>query len=193
MSSTDSKTAKIQAHFKNLASIAPVLNTASDELTKAIRGLDQALKKLNIGLSVWVTFAERTEDPGDGQYNLEQIGYTKLNGEWGLALRHIWGHERYDAHNEDGPWLFSDAPRDMRLRSTDKIPEVIESLGNEAVKTTKAMQRKSLEVRELAGAIEQISTSAQPTIPKALSEAALKTLRAGGLANTLTPFKEGSK
>jgi len=193
MSSTDSKTAKIQAHFKNLTSIAPVLNAASDELTKAIRGLDQALKKLNIGLSVWVTFAVRHEDSGDDEYDLEQIGYTKLNGEWGLGLRRIWGNERFDTQYQDGPWLFSDAPRDMRLRSTDKIPDVIEELGKEAVKTTKAMQQKSLEVRELAGAIEQISTSTQPIISKALSEAALKTLRAGGLIDTLTPYKEGSK
>jgi len=188
MSSTDSKIAKIQAHFQTLSAVAPTLNSASDELSKAIHSLDQALKKLNVGLTVWVTFADRTANPGDGSYNAEQIGYTKLNGEWGLALRHVWGDETFDAHNEDGPWLFSDAPRDMRLRSTDKIPDVIEKLGKEAVNTTKAMQQKTLEVRDLASAIGQIANSPQSG-PKtaAFFQSALTAITDAGAK------KEGSK
>jgi hypothetical protein len=185
MSSTDSKITKIQTHFKTLSSVAPALNTASDELSKAIRSLDQSLKKLNVGLSVWVSFADHTDEPGDGSYNLEQIGYTKVSGEWGLALRHIWGHEAFDSHSQEGPWLFTDAPRDMRIRSIDKIPEVVEQLGNEAIQTTKKMQQRTIEVRDLASAIEQIGNS-QPD-PKSL------TSYQGALAAIIGTTKAGDK
>jgi hypothetical protein len=73
--------------FQNLAKLAPTLNAASDELTKAIGSLEQSLKKLNIGVSAWVTFADLTDEPGRGEYDYQQVGYTKLKSEWGIALR----------------------------------------------------------------------------------------------------------
>ena len=103
MASSDSKIAQIQTHFQTLSSVAPTLNAASDELTKAVGYLDVTLKKLNVGISVWVTFADLTGYPDDGDYDLEQIGYTKLNGEWGLALRHIWGNHATDDYHCEGP------------------------------------------------------------------------------------------
>lgn len=152
MTSTDSKIQKIQTNFQALSAVASTLNAASDEFTRVVGALDEALKKLNIGLTVWVSFADRSpHDPS--LYDVDQIGYHKVGSKWGIALRHIWGEEQYDDHHEEGPWLFSDAPREMRLRSIDKIPEVIEKLVKEASNTTKAIQEKTKEVRELAEAI----------------------------------------
>src|SRR5215472_6474492 len=56
MASSDSKVEKIQTHFQVLSNAASQLNAASDELTRVIGVLDEALKKLNVGLTVWVTF-----------------------------------------------------------------------------------------------------------------------------------------
>jgi len=162
MASNDSKVAKIQIHFQALSQIASSLNTASDELTKTVSTLDESLKKLNVGLNVWVTFRSRGDDEPQ-MYDEDQIGYCKVNGVWGIALRRIWGDQIRDEHNGDGPWLFNDAAREMRLLSVDKIPEVIEELGKEASKVTKRIQEKTKEVRELADAIKGKTSLAERT------------------------------
>jgi hypothetical protein len=156
MNSTDPKT-----NFEALSTVAASLNSASDEFTQVISVLDDPLKKLNIGLTVWVIFEDRGDEQDPSRYDCDQIGYCKVDGKWGIALRHIWGHEAFDAHNEDGPWLFKDAPREMRLRSVDKIPELIKALSEEASRTTKKIQEKTKEVRELAGAIGSVTTEAK--------------------------------
>jgi hypothetical protein len=156
MTSSDSKVAKIQTHFLALTKTAAALNAASDELTKVVANLDEALKKLNVGLTVWVTFVSWDTGTEFG-YNNEQIGYCKVNGKWGIALQHVWGDESEDYEKQDGPWLFNDGPREMRLRGVDKIADVIEKLAKAASDTTKQVEQKTEEVRELATAISALA------------------------------------
>jgi hypothetical protein len=153
MASDSSKVSKIQTNFQALSSIAGSLNAASDELTRTVGILDESLKRLNIGLSVWVQFSSVSFEDEPEQYDEGQIGYCKVKGTWGIALRRIWGHQAFDRYNEDGPWLFNDAPRAMRLQSVDKIPRIIEELAKEAVDTTKRIEAKTKEVRDLAEAV----------------------------------------
>jgi hypothetical protein len=159
MTSSESKIEKIQTHFKTLSSLAPTLNTASDELTKAVTVLDEALKKLNVGLSAWVTFRSRAAHPSatDEEYDVDQIGYHKVEGKWGIALRHVWGNYALEEFRVEGPWLFNDAPRELRLLGVEEIPELIEALSKEASETAKKVQEKTKEVRELASVLEKIA------------------------------------
>jgi hypothetical protein len=158
---TDVKIAKIQTSFQALSEIAPELNTASDELTIAVSYLDEALKKLNIGLAAWVAFQTRGYEDAPQAYDEDQIGYSKVNGVWGIALRHIWGDPGRDEYGHDGPWLFNDASREMRLQSIDKIPDVIEKLAKDALSTKKKIEAKTTEVRTLADAIGPIVSKAK--------------------------------
>lgn len=154
---TDSKIAKLQIDFVTLSETASALNAASDRLTQTVSILDEALKRLNLGLPVWVNFESRDVDVNEPMlYDLDQIGYYKVNGTWGLAIQHIWGDEGADWEKKEGPWLFNDASRDMRLRSVDKIPEVISELSRVASHTTKRVQEKTDRVLELAKAITQV-------------------------------------
>jgi hypothetical protein len=157
MTSGDPKIAKVITHFEALSSAASSLNTASDELTRDVGTLEDALKKLNVGLTVWVPFRIR-EDDGSDAYDQDEIGYAKVQSNWGIALRRIWGDERRDEQFEAGPWAFNDAPRELRLLAVDKIPEVIEALAKAALVTTKRIQEKTKEMRELAGAISAVTT-----------------------------------
>jgi hypothetical protein len=203
MTSNDSKIAKIQTNFQALSETASSLNSASNELTKVVGRLDEALKKLNVGLSAWVTFEDRLPHE-DLQYDCDQIGYCKVEGKWGISIRHIWGDERWDTKNEDGPWLFNDAPREMRLRSVDEIPQLIESLSTKAANTAKKIQEKTKEVGELAAAIESANQAKRTALAERVAaaranvaakataspEAAIKQLIFKGIPNTT---KEGSK
>src|ERR1700687_361370 len=127
MSLNDSQIAKIQAHFQTLSSVAPALNSASDELNHCLASLDESLKKLNAGLTVWVTF--RSRGVAEDQYDDQQIGYTKVDGKWGIAIRHVWGNYATEQFGEEGTWFFNDAPRELRLLAVDQLPELIEALG----------------------------------------------------------------
>lgn len=153
MASTESQVEKIQKHFQALSGIASSLNTASDELTKTVGALDEALKKLNIGLSVWVTFHDRSDKDSPELYDYDQIGYCKVNGTWGIAIQNVRGDASVDRHESEG-WLFTDAPREMRVQAVDKIPELIEALSKRASETKKKIEEKTKQVKSLADAIK---------------------------------------
>jgi hypothetical protein len=165
MSFDESTLGKTQLHFEALAELASSLNKASDELTKVVGILDEALKKLNVGLTVWVDFDGRGEDEEPWLFDDDQIGYCKVNGKWGIAVQRVWGDQQRGEYASDGPWLFNDAPREMRLKSVDKIPAVIEKLGKEAFETTKRVQQKTEQVRALASAIGQVANAGKTQSP----------------------------
>ncbi|MFZ0882696.1 MAG: hypothetical protein WAN14_04810 [Candidatus Acidiferrales bacterium] len=164
MSLGDPKIEKIAVNFRELSSVASTLNTASDELTKVVTLLDEALRSLNIGIAAWTTFTSYTSEPAE-EFDYEQIGYCKVNGKWGIAIQRVWGNYNRGEDEIDGPWLFSDAPREMRLNSVDKIPELIGVLSQKASETAKKIQEKTLEVRELAGVIERIASAKKTGLP----------------------------
>jgi len=164
MTSGDQKIAKIQSHFQTLSAEAKLLNQASDELTNVVGILDDTLGKLNLGLSVWVLITTWTDDidisPSAGitvspvnRYSKDEIGYSKVSGKWGIALRRVNGDDMSGDEEVEGPWLFHDAPRQLRLSSVDKIPELVQKLSEEASDAAKKIQKKAQEVRELAAAI----------------------------------------
>jgi hypothetical protein len=157
MASSDSKFDNVPLQFKALTSAAASLNTASQELSKVIDVLDEALKKLHIGLTVWSAF--RYRDVEQPEYDQDEIGYSKVDGTWGITLRRVWGNLERDEEHESGPWHFNDAPRNLRLAGVDAIPNLIEALFNEAVATTKQVHAKTEKVRELASVIERIANS----------------------------------
>jgi hypothetical protein len=154
--------------------------------------LDESLKKLNIGLSVWVDDADCASEPWC--YDKNQIGYCKVNGEWGFALRRVWGDDQRDDYYSEGPWLFNDAPREMRLRLVDKIPDVIEALDKEASETAKRVQEKTKDVRELAEAIEKITNKPRTLSERiAAGEQSLTNGRTGTLRDLIGDSRERSK
>ncbi len=161
MTSSDAKLQKIQTHFQALTETASSLNASSDELTRVVGILDEALKKLNVGLTVWVTFLTWAEEPP--RYIYEQIGYCKVNNKWGIALHRVFGDEALGEEREDGPWSFNDAPREMRLQGVDKLPELIAALNSEAVKTVNKIKEKTESVRNIAAAVTEISKTPKTT------------------------------
>jgi hypothetical protein len=149
------KAVDIGTRFRSLSTTAASLNKTSDELTEVVGILDEALKNLNIGLTVWESFAFGAEEPPD--YSADQIGYAKVNGRWGIALRSIWGNESYDDHHSDGPWLFGEAPRELRIQAVDHLPKVIQKLAKEAAETVKKLNAKAKDVRGLIAVVEDVT------------------------------------
>lgn len=146
--------------FKDLADSAARLNSSSDELGKAIRPIDAALKKLNLGVAAWYPYYGSENPDPDGSYYCRHIGYAKVSGKWGLALSTVSGNVNADVHAEE-EWLFNDAPRSMRLEALDYIPDLLEHLVKEANKVAEDLQKKAETARQLADTISALTATTE--------------------------------
>jgi hypothetical protein len=166
----DSLAERVQSCFVQLSSVASDLNTVSDELGKSIAEIDGALKKLNLGVSVWVVIKGGEDGPS---YWSDDIGYSKIDGKWGIALRTVRGSYPEDEERVEA-WLFSDAPRPMRLAAIEKLPEMLKKLSEEAARTTEKIRNSLAEAQAVAAAVK--GAAGAPQIGK-LRNAVLQALR----------------
>jgi hypothetical protein len=148
----DSPTERVNAAIKKLSVAAIDLNTASDELGKAIAILDAALKKLNLGISAWLQLSGN-EDPYGGDWWSRDIGYTKIRDRWGIALRDRKGDYNNPQFDQSEEWLFNEGPRWLRIVAVGKIPELLEALLKQAEDTTKKIKGKTAEAQQIGAAI----------------------------------------
>jgi hypothetical protein len=119
MTSSGPRVPTIRESYQQLSYEAKTLNSASDEFTRSVRVLDEAICRLQVGVSVWVPFRSWGESP---EYAACEIGYAKVNGEWGISIREIEGNEATDYEHVNQLWLFPDAPRELRLDSVEQLP-----------------------------------------------------------------------
>ena len=167
MNSKGDSLARIQTSLRQLSSAASDLNTLSDQIGKVVARFDAELQKLNVGVPAWTRFRESTSQDRM-HYSSDQVGYDKINGKWGLAIKTLSGHELEDEYSTYQEWLFNDAPRALRLKAIDKLPDVFEHLLVEVANTTKAVDKKLKELQELATALEPLSpTAGKPSAERA--------------------------
>jgi len=143
---------KVQSSYQKLHSVAVDLNATSDQIGKPIVELDSALKKLNLGISAWVTVLSETKPNGTVRH--ADIGYAKIDGTWGIALRHVKGDY---SHPDPEEWLFNDAPRSLRLAAIGHIPDLLEKLSKEAVETTAELKKQLSTVQEVAAVVKKLA------------------------------------
>jgi hypothetical protein len=161
----ESLSAKVQASFQKLSSVATELNAVSDELGKCVTDLDAALKKLNLGVTTWLEIRSR-EDDQTGDYSSDYLGYAKVGGRWGIALSKTTGNRNYGPDTgPDEEWVFNDGPRELRLASIAKIPELLNKLGDEATAMAEDVRNKLGEAQEVAEAIKLVANESKGTRP----------------------------
>lgn len=155
-SSQFSLSARVSAAYLQLSSVATDLNVVSDALGKAVSDIDEGLKKLNLGVTAWVRVAYVESSPEDSSYEIEEIGYEKVNGKWGIAIRTRSGDDRHPEYAETvQEWPFNEAARSSRLRAIEKIPELLNKLNEEATKVAKEVQAKLADAQAVAGAVQE--------------------------------------
>jgi|ERR1019366_6647187 hypothetical protein len=147
---------RVEASYRELAQVAADLNAVSDELGKSVSDLDAVLKTLNLGVTVWTAIRSHSgAEYGQTWYSSEEIGYAKIGGRWGVALRTVKGDEQDPDDESVEAWLFNDAPRSMRLLGIEKIPELLEKLSKEAIETTTRIKGKLAEAQEVAAVVKK--------------------------------------
>ncbi|HEY0307042.1 MAG TPA: hypothetical protein VGB94_02690 [Acidobacteriaceae bacterium] len=170
MSEIPSIATSVSASYLELTKAAEVLNGVTDAFGKAVSEIDDALKKLNLGIMAWVKVDEEGADSDDPTYYIEEIGYSKIGGKWGIALRTRVGNLAYgDDDREDvESWLFNEATRTLRLKAIVKLPELVNKLSQEAAKMTNQLQSKLADAQAIAVALNP--PKSKGFIVKGLSE-----------------------
>ena len=155
MSSSESASnaEQIRSSFSELTRATEYLNRVSDGLSEAINALDEALSNLNVGIVSWVTFASCDDDDQPWIRTTEELGYSKVRNKRGISLRVVQHNDQIDEVEVESEWLFNEAPREMRIRAVDHLPELIKALTTEATSTAKRVAAKALFASKLADAI----------------------------------------
>ena len=153
----DSLAERVQASYLELSAVAADLNNVSDELGKSVVEIDAALKKLNLGISVWVGVHHWSDDDGLDFYD-EEIGYGKVQNKWGISLRTISGNRQWPDQDTVELWSFNDGPRTLRLNSIEKLPELLTTLSKEAVATTLKIKNKLADAQAVALAVSDAAS-----------------------------------
>jgi hypothetical protein len=153
----------VTSFYSELRSVAADLNAVSDELGKSITQIDNVLKNLNLGITVWMEIrgGHGEIERGDQSYWSEDIGYSKFGGRWGICLRRVDGDDSHDVWDAD-TWLFNDAPRALRLVAIDHLVGLLQKLSEEGQTTTQKIQAKLADAQEVATAIIKASRPLMP-------------------------------
>ena len=129
----------------SLAATAANLNNVSKELTQLVERLNGALQRLNLGVTAWVELNGYSDNSTTWS---EELGYSRIGREWGLALRNTKHDHHLDEFEVLDGWPFNEAPRELRVRAIGKIPQLLKKLDQVA-----------------NGIVEEISESIDVTVP----------------------------
>jgi len=163
----ESLSAKVQSSYQQLSKVAADLNAVSDELGKSIAELDAALKKLNLGVTTWVQ-VKACADPQTGDFEGDYLGYAKVGGKWGIALRKTSGNCNWAPDEPPEEWLFNEGPRELRLAAIEKIPELLNKLSEAATKMAANVRERLGEAQQVAEAIKLVAN--EPKSSRAASK-----------------------
>jgi hypothetical protein len=123
----------IREAFNSLSEVAHDINNSSDYLNEVVDRIQEKLNELNLGISVW--YEEGTE---------LDIGYTKLDGKWGLVIGSI------KSENESKTeYHFKDAPREARIEAIILLPGLIEKIYAEAEKLEARINNAAVEANNI--------------------------------------------
>ena len=101
------------------------------------------------------------DDRGEHWWSRD-VGYTKIGDKWGIALKIASGNNNHPLDDSNEDWLFSEAPRWMRIEAVGKIPDMLEALLKAAEDTTKKIQDKTVQAYELAVAMNNVAEEVKP-------------------------------
>ena len=145
---------KTPSSLDALSDTAKNVNKASRRLTEAVDQVNAALKRLNLGIPVWIPTKSSPDNPGHVQ-EYEELGYAKVKGKWGICIRHTVESAAPDP--DETEWHFEDAPRDMRIRGAHFLQKLIVELNEQGDKAAKDIDEQATKAENLATTLNEIA------------------------------------
>jgi hypothetical protein len=145
---------KTPSSLDALSDTAKNVNKASRRLTEAVDQVNAALKKLNLGIPVWIPTWSGPDIPGQVQ-ETEEIGYAKVKGKWGVCIRLTVEHAGPDPDVTE--WHFEDAPRDMRICGAEFLQKLILAINEQGEKAAKEIDKQATDIESLATTLNEVA------------------------------------
>src|SRR5207244_1060179 len=89
-------------------------------------------------------------------FSRQYVGYAQVKGEWRIAIQTSDGSDYSPERSDDEIWSFNDAPRHLRVKAIDKLPDLIEALVKTADATAERLKQKVEPAQELAAAVNAL-------------------------------------
>jgi hypothetical protein len=143
------------AAFRRLLQSSGQLNQASDILGSSVAQVDETLRSLNLGIPAKVRFHGTADEDG---FVDQCLVYDKYDGRWCLLITSVSGPDggdESDFHYE--VWPFGDAPRTLRTKAIDVLPQLLETLVTLTDDATREVQSKAQQATELAQTLKSIA------------------------------------
>ena len=120
-----SVSSRAAAALSLLKPIAKSVSDAAAALATPVMGVDAELKRMHIAFEAWVTYKTSSYEH---LYTNWDIGYSRIGGRWGIALRIVRGDHTDPEDTRVENWHFNESPLYLRHRAVDKLPELLEAL-----------------------------------------------------------------
>ena len=136
-----------------------------------------------------MTIARSSCEDGSIWYT-EQLGYAKIAGKWGLAIQTEEGG--YGIEPDYETFSFNDAPRQLRVKAIETIPDLLEKMILVANETSAKIEQKIVEVHQIEFALNPIPTPAPqpPAVPyRAVTSTRVKAVAAEQTQPEVLPQK----
>lgn len=147
--------------LRELKTIAPHLNESSDSLNSILTQINEQLKELNMGLTVWLEgppLSNRGVEPSiyqkrHGVYAVDEkelLGYAKLKNGWELAVQNVTLEHGLFEGDENCPFTnvkegeirpLLECSRDIRSRSIELLPDLFGLLKKKAEEVIKNLDK----------------------------------------------------
>lgn len=145
---------KAQTKLQALTNAAQNLNELSDRLTAQVAEIETTINKLNLGVRA-VVDVETSSDDGLSTCVL-RLGYGKVDGKWGFTIDQFLEPDPEDTYEK---WAFKDAPRDLRLKVVERIPQLLDELTTTSIKLASVINEKITVTKQLAASFKLSSTA----------------------------------
>jgi hypothetical protein len=158
-------TGKAEQSLRKLQSTANNLNQASDELNAQLTAIEEVINGFKLGVSAWVqAHKEKLNDPQMGELSeITMLGYGKYKGKWAL-LYDTFIEELYGG--EDDAAFLRDAPREVRIKVIEAIPQLLDKLADETEKFTAEVSSVIPKAKEMAEGLRKGTSSEEPASVK---------------------------
>jgi hypothetical protein len=157
-------TGPLQKQLDEVRAIARELNSAIDEVNKVVKHVETVLvKETKIGITVFSKFDSdyrRVEDEHGETVEEEVCSYIKFGRIDGDYCIHITRRTFRESHAGSGHFqneirsestLWSGCDRETRLAAFRKLPELVQSIIDEARKLAGSAKETAAQVKELTG------------------------------------------
>ena len=150
----DSLVERVDSLLPSLAATAVNLNKASKSLSELIQRIDGALQRLNLGVTAW-TVVSKGDSGIDSSWS-EGLGYGRTGRKsWGLMLRKVEQNFLSLAPEQCDEWPFNEAPRELRIRAVEHIPNLLKKLDEASQEMVKNLSASIEGTAAIVGALEQ--------------------------------------